>query len=267
MGAQFDIKTYKYRLSSTDLIKLGVAEFRLVAPTEAGYMIAPIDGGPPSLLEHSRFNEGLRTGYVEVRRADGGEESALLNLAVQAYLSPQQPTRQHVIREVERAFQKENIERRLDGRPELRKPSRQTIRRTLDRMSPFQCDLARLGLDAATGPRGRQDREAQRERAHAVHRLDALHERRHVAPRQRREVPIFAGLPWQGLGDPLHRMHALAEPAPARPVQHGVHPLLDPPRRLGLRDPNGRQDREQVGLRDVRDRLRADHREGVCFQR
>lgn len=278
MTAHFDIKNYKYRLSVTDRIKLGFAEFRLVAHTDAGYMIVPIDGGPPSLLEHGRFNEGLRTGYVEVRRGDGcdpaavaattdklvsqlpagtiaaanrrlkwvmalqdefrrrevvgeaplkltralvknmlpaikirmaeaveaedtthrrkyaagdlripkppsekalklwhdkwvlqgfkglldsrhlrgnrkprmtREESALMNRKVHDYLSPQQPSRQGIIREVEQAFKKENIERRLDGRPELRKPSRQTIRRTLDRLSPFQCDLQRLGLDAA----------------------------------------------------------------------------------------------------------------------
>lgn len=68
MTAPFDFKTFKYRLNPEDLVKLGLTEFRPVSQNEHGYMLQPVDGGPGTLVEHARFCEGLRTGYIEVRR-------------------------------------------------------------------------------------------------------------------------------------------------------------------------------------------------------
>ena len=274
-------KTYEYRLNDEDLIKIGTASYKAIGRNEHVQKLVPTDGGPTIYVEHARFCDGIRTGYIEIHRnhyldqahqspaaetvdklfsllpggtlaaarrramwvaaaneekahreASGSEplkmsrsdfaamlddikrrveakleeadalnkrkyasgdklvpvtpsaktlhnwyckwvrrgfselvdnrhrrgnrtrritldEAALLHKVTREYLSIQRPSREDIVRRVGREFKKENTVRRLDGRPELKPPSRQTIRRALNRLRPFECDLRRHGLDYA----------------------------------------------------------------------------------------------------------------------
>ncbi len=51
--------------------------------------------------------------------------------------------------DVKRAFDQENAERRAAGRPELVRPSKETVRQAILALDPYQCDVAREGLEYA----------------------------------------------------------------------------------------------------------------------
>lgn len=67
MSIQYDKTSFQYRLNPEDLVKVGVADYKPVGQNEHGYFLQPLSGGPTTLVEHVRFCEGLRSGYIEVR--------------------------------------------------------------------------------------------------------------------------------------------------------------------------------------------------------
>lgn len=76
------------------------------------------------------------------------EARTILTGCVRNYMA-EGMTQAAVHRDVERAFRKRNEERRAEGRPDLVRPSKETVRQAILALDPFHCDVARLGVEAA----------------------------------------------------------------------------------------------------------------------
>ncbi|SFA84436.1 putative transposase [Poseidonocella pacifica] len=68
---------------------------------------------------------------------------------VRGYMTAERKTQAAIYDDVKRAFAKENAERRAEGRVELVRPSKETVRKAILSLDPFQCDVARKGLEYA----------------------------------------------------------------------------------------------------------------------
>lgn len=77
------------------------------------------------------------------------EEIALMMTEVRGYIDAQRPTKEIILVNVKRAFEKANVARAERGLPELQTPSRETVRRAIASLDPFQADVVRYGLDYA----------------------------------------------------------------------------------------------------------------------
>lgn len=94
-------------------------------------------------------------------RRIGPDELCLLTLTIRNYLSPERPSIADIVDDVSRAFRAENLRRKTligqgtagegSGQPTsyLVPPSRETIRREINKLDPFEVVAARHGLDAA----------------------------------------------------------------------------------------------------------------------
>lgn len=94
-------------------------------------------------------------------RRIGPDELCLLTLTIRNYLSPERPSIADIVDDVNRAFRAENLRRKTlieqgaagegSGQPTsyLVPPSRETIRREINKLDPFEVVAARHGLDAA----------------------------------------------------------------------------------------------------------------------
>jgi len=74
---------------------------------------------------------------------------ALMSECVRGYLSPQKPSQADIYEDVKRAFHKENAARREAGRAELVRPSKETVRQAILSLDPFECAVAREGVEKA----------------------------------------------------------------------------------------------------------------------
>lgn len=145
------------------LIKSGAEDF-LRAPTDFGKRIyagrRAVTTSPPSAerllkwvrqfelfgfagLADNRHKSGNRTSRMSA------DELALMMSVVRGYCSPQKPTKQTIYVDTQIAFRDENKRRSEAGLVEFRCPSRETVRRAILKLDPFQADIARLGLEAA----------------------------------------------------------------------------------------------------------------------
>ncbi|MGR3499589.1 MAG: hypothetical protein ACU0E9_11920 [Limimaricola soesokkakensis] len=68
---------------------------------------------------------------------------------VRGYMTVEKKSQAAIFTDVKRAFEKENDVRRVEGRPELVRPSKETVRQAIHALDPYQCDVARLGVEAA----------------------------------------------------------------------------------------------------------------------
>ena len=76
------------------------------------------------------------------------EAQALLADCVRGYMAPGM-TQAAIQKDVERAFERANEDRRTVGRAELVCPSKETVRQAILALDPYYCDVARLGIEAA----------------------------------------------------------------------------------------------------------------------
>ncbi|MBD9529697.1 DDE-type integrase/transposase/recombinase [Paracoccus sp. PAR01] len=74
---------------------------------------------------------------------------ALMMGEVRGYLHPERPTMVTIFARMQEAFVKANAERELAGLPALRVPSRETVRRAINGLDPFQVEFHRKGAAAA----------------------------------------------------------------------------------------------------------------------
>ncbi|MDB6180023.1 Mu transposase C-terminal domain-containing protein [Paracoccus fistulariae] len=65
------------------------------------------------------------------------------------YLHPDRPTIAAIFKRVEAAFESRNAEREAEGLPIVSLPSRETVRRAIRNLDPYQVELRRKGRDAA----------------------------------------------------------------------------------------------------------------------
>lgn len=68
---------------------------------------------------------------------------------VRAYLSPEKPSIKHIHEQVQLSFHDRNAQRKADGKSPLTHPSRETVRRAIRALDPYQVELARNGEAAA----------------------------------------------------------------------------------------------------------------------
>lgn len=68
---------------------------------------------------------------------------------VRGYLHPDRPTMVTIFARVQEAFEKANAECELEGLPAFRVPSRETVRRAINGLDPFQVEYHRKGAAAA----------------------------------------------------------------------------------------------------------------------
>ncbi|MEP2983715.1 MAG: transposase [Sulfitobacter sp.] len=73
----------------------------------------------------------------------------LLAEGVRGYLTREEKTQSAIYDDVKRAFDKENVIRREKGRPELARPAKETVRQAILALDPYQCAVARKGLEYA----------------------------------------------------------------------------------------------------------------------
>ena len=73
----------------------------------------------------------------------------LLAECVRGYMTSQQKTQAAIFDDVKCAFDKENAIRRAEGRPELARPSKETVRQAILGLDPYHCDVARKGIEFA----------------------------------------------------------------------------------------------------------------------
>ncbi|MDF1857271.1 hypothetical protein [Pseudooceanicola sp.] len=73
----------------------------------------------------------------------------ILAECVRGYMTPKRKTQATIYDDVRRAFDKENATRRAEARPELVRPSKETVRQAILALDPYQCDVAREGLEYA----------------------------------------------------------------------------------------------------------------------
>ncbi|WP_316015101.1 Mu transposase C-terminal domain-containing protein [Roseobacter sp. HKCCA0434] len=76
------------------------------------------------------------------------ETRGMLAECVRNYMAPGM-TQAAVQKDVERAFARRNEERRAEGRPDLMRPSKETVRQAILDLDPYHCDVARLGVEEA----------------------------------------------------------------------------------------------------------------------
>lgn len=102
------------------------------------------------------LNEFGRSGLVD--RIDsrgnrssnlGPEELGLMMNAVRKYLSPEKPSIKLIHEDVVLGFDQRNEQRKANGLDTLIVPSRETVRRTIRALDPYQVELARNGEAAA----------------------------------------------------------------------------------------------------------------------
>lgn len=74
---------------------------------------------------------------------------SLLARCVRGYMTREEKTKNGIYEDVKLAFAQENAERREEGRPELVRPSKETVRQAILALDPFQCDVARKGIEYA----------------------------------------------------------------------------------------------------------------------
>ena len=74
---------------------------------------------------------------------------SLLMAEVRGYMSPDRPTIQTIFKRVKGIFARGNAERREQGLPEITTPSRETVRRAIHSLDPFQVEFHRMGAAAA----------------------------------------------------------------------------------------------------------------------
>jgi len=79
----------------------------------------------------------------------GPEEIGLIMKEVRAYLSPEKPSIKHIHEQVQLSFHDRNVQRKADGKSPLTLPSRETVRRGIRALAPYQVELARNGEAAA----------------------------------------------------------------------------------------------------------------------
>lgn len=73
----------------------------------------------------------------------------LLAQCVQGYMTMERKTQSGIYEDVKLAFDGENATRRAQGRPELVRPCKETVRQAILALDPFHCDVARRGLEYA----------------------------------------------------------------------------------------------------------------------
>lgn len=73
----------------------------------------------------------------------------LLADGVRGYMTIQRKTKSAIYEDVKRLFDAENAERRAEGRPELVRPSKETVRLAILALDPYHCEVARYGIEAA----------------------------------------------------------------------------------------------------------------------
>ncbi|MDT0683105.1 Mu transposase C-terminal domain-containing protein [Roseicyclus sp. F158] len=76
------------------------------------------------------------------------EERMVLADCVRNYMTPGM-TQSAVYEDVKKAIRRKNEELRAEGRPDLICPSKETVRKAIKALDPYQCDVARLGAEAA----------------------------------------------------------------------------------------------------------------------
>ncbi|NKX42621.1 DDE-type integrase/transposase/recombinase [Rhodobacteraceae bacterium R_SAG2] len=79
----------------------------------------------------------------------GPEAIGLMMKEVRKYLSPEKPSIKHIHEEVQLSFRDRNEERLANGQSPLTIPSRETVRRAIWALDPYQVELARNGEAAA----------------------------------------------------------------------------------------------------------------------
>lgn len=79
----------------------------------------------------------------------GPQSLALLAKCVNGFMSSQKPTQSKIFDDVKIAFNEENGRLRAAGRPELVRPSKETVRQAIRALDPYHCDLVREGVEYA----------------------------------------------------------------------------------------------------------------------
>jgi len=79
----------------------------------------------------------------------GPEAIGLMMKEVRKYLSPEKPSIKHIHEEVQLSFRDRNEQRVANGQSPLTIPSRETVRRAIRALDPYQVELARNGEAAA----------------------------------------------------------------------------------------------------------------------
>jgi putative transposase len=77
------------------------------------------------------------------------EALTILSRCAQGYLTRQEPMKATIYDNVRVAFRDENERRRAEGRSDLVRPSKETVRKAILALDPYQCDLARKGKEYA----------------------------------------------------------------------------------------------------------------------
>ncbi|MCL3881024.1 Mu transposase C-terminal domain-containing protein [Marivita sp. GX14005] len=98
--------------------------------------------GPSGLIDRidSRGNRSCRM---------GPEAIGLVMKEVRTYLSPEKPSIKHIHEQVQISFHDRNEQRVANGQSPLTIPSRETVRRAIRALDPYQVELARNGEAAA----------------------------------------------------------------------------------------------------------------------
>lgn len=79
----------------------------------------------------------------------GPEAIGLMMKEVRKYLSPEKPSIKHIHEQVQLSFHDRNEQRKEQGQTALAIPSRETVRRAIRALDPYQVELARNGEAAA----------------------------------------------------------------------------------------------------------------------
>lgn len=77
------------------------------------------------------------------------ETQLLLGKCVAGYMTREKKTQRAIFDDVKRVFAARNEELRAEGMPELVRPSKETVRQAILALDPYQCDVAREGLEKA----------------------------------------------------------------------------------------------------------------------
>lgn len=73
----------------------------------------------------------------------------ILKKCVNGYISELKPSQAAIYNDVKREIREANEARRLRGEPDLKCPTRETVRQEILRLDPFLCDVVREGIDKA----------------------------------------------------------------------------------------------------------------------
>jgi len=77
------------------------------------------------------------------------ETMVILTRCVNGFISELKPSQAAIYKDVRRAIWEANKERRRQGKPDLKCPTRETVRQEILRLDPFLCDVVRDGIDRA----------------------------------------------------------------------------------------------------------------------